>query len=69
MKTHYVIWGKPPGEKYEVLLLEKVQGEDIFKMEDAKFYKRVLEEKHHCTDVRISKIDYTKPIDWRGIFK
>jgi len=55
----YVIWGIPPNEKEEILLLEKPQGETIKSIEHAQKFKLWCENKG-ATNVRIQKIDLTE---------
>jgi len=53
----YVIWGVPPNEEEEKLLLTNLEGKPVTDIEVAKNLKSVLEKKHGCTNVRIQTVD------------
>lgn len=55
--VEYVIWGVPPDEEEEELLLANLEGEPVTDIEVAKNFKSVLEKKHGCTNVRIQKVN------------
>ncbi len=62
-KYEYVIWGVPPDQDDEVLLLSSVQGEKIIDMVVAKRLAALLETKYKATKTRIQKIDLEN-FDW-----
>ena len=55
--VEYVIWGVPPNEEEEKLLLANLEGKPVTDIEVAKNFKSVLEKKHGCTNVRIQKVN------------
>lgn len=55
----FIIWGTPPGEKYEILLLSEEYG--LLTPQEAEKAKTALETKYKCKNVRISEIDNTAP--------
>ncbi len=61
MSKEYAIWGKPPNQTEETLLLAQPQGRPITDPEEAKMFMDVLVQKHGCTDCRIQTIDMENP--------
>jgi hypothetical protein len=53
----YVIWGIPPQQTEEQLLIEKLEGQYITCHETAKRVADALRNNHNCTGVRIQSID------------
>ena len=60
----YAIWGIPPGQTEETLLLAKPQGKFITDRGHAERLKKLLEEKYGATKVRIQEIDMDGELDW-----
>ena len=60
--TEYVLWGVPPGEREEVLVLDAPGGKPITKLSDAKKYKKVLEKEHGVKKIRIQTIDFSQDL-------
>ena len=60
----YVIWGCPPGQTEETLLLARVEGETITDRQAAQRYVKTLEQKHGCTKTRIQEINLDEPLDF-----
>ena len=52
MTKEYPIWGVPPNQTDETLLYTKATS-----MNEALRVKRILEQKHNCTNVRIQILD------------
>lgn len=61
-QVEYVLWGVPPGEREEVLVLDAPGGKPITKLSSAKKYKAVLEKEHGVTKVRIQTIDFSQDL-------
>ena len=61
----YVIWGIPPNEKFEQLLLTKHKGKNIT---DKKIADKLVDFVNNkgATKVRIQTIDLSKEQDWMG---
>ncbi len=57
MSKEYAIWGKPPNQTEETLLLAQPQGRPITDPEEAQKLMAVLVNQHGCTDCRIQTID------------
>ena len=51
--TEFAIWGVPPHQTEEALLIDKPHGKVITDRDYAERLVRELEEKHGCTKVRI----------------
>jgi len=60
--TEYVLWGVPPGEREEVLVLDAPGGKPITKLSSAKKYKKVLEKEHGVKKIRIQTIDFSQDL-------
>jgi hypothetical protein len=60
--TEYVLWGVPPGEREEVLVLDAPGGKPITKLSDAKKYKEILEKEHGVKKIRIQTIDFSQDL-------
>ena len=60
--TEYVLWGVPPDQREEVLVLDAPGGKPITKLSDAKKYKEVLEKEHGVKKVRIQTIDFSQDL-------
>ena len=60
--TEYVLWGVPPGQREEVLVLDAPGGKPITKLSSAKKYKKVLEKEHGVTKIRIQTIDFSQDL-------
>ena len=61
-QVEYVLWGVPPGEREEVLVLDAPGGKPITKLSSAKKYKAVLEKEHGVTKIRIQTIDFSQDL-------
>lgn len=61
----YVIWGIPPKQTEETLLLTSVQGNKITTRTKAEQYQLVLEKKMGATKTRIQELDLSEPLDWK----
>ena len=59
--TEFAIWGVPPHQTEEALLIDKPHGKVITDRDYAERLVRELEEKHGCTKVRIQELDGTLP--------
>lgn len=57
----YVIWGIPPGQADETILLAEPNGTPITSIEAARQYLKQLEAKHGCSKCRIQTLDGTLP--------
>jgi hypothetical protein len=66
-RIEYILWGVPPGEREEVVVLDQPGGKPITNLQSAKKYKKVLEKEHDVTKVRIQTIDFSK--DLSNMFK
>jgi hypothetical protein len=66
-RIEYVLWGVPPGERDEVVVLDAPGGKPITKLSSAKKYKEILEKEHGVTKVRIQTIDFSD--DLSNMFK
>jgi hypothetical protein len=66
-RIEYILWGVPPGEKDEVVVLDQPGGKPITDLKSAKKYKDILEKKHGVTKVRIQTIDFSD--DLSNMFK
>lgn len=53
----FVVWGIPPGENQEVLLLTEVGGKKIKSLKSAERFKVILETEHQFRSVRIQTIN------------
>lgn len=60
----YALWGIPPGKSEEVLLLARPHGKFITEKAQADKLKKILEEKHGATKVRIQELDMDGDLDW-----
>jgi len=61
-RIEYILWGVPPGEKDETVVLDHPGGKPITNLKAAKKYKTILEKEHGVTKVRIQTIDFSKDI-------
>jgi len=66
-RIEYILWGVPPGEKDEVVVLDQPGGKPITNLNLAKKYKAILEKEHNVTKVRIQTIDFSD--DLSNMFK
>jgi hypothetical protein len=57
----YVIWGIPPGQADETILLAEPNGKPITSIEAAQRFLERLETKHGCTRCRIQTLDGSLP--------
>ena len=53
----FVIWGIPPGQIEEVVLLTSVEGEKITERDRAEKLMRHLQNVHNCTSCRIQEVN------------
>ena len=56
--SEYLIWGFPPGENEQKLLVTSYNSEVITSKEMAESLARNLENTHKCTNVTIQKIQF-----------
>ena len=62
-RIEYILWGVPPGERDETVLLDSPGGKPITNLSAAKKYKALIEkEPYNATKVRIQTIDFSKDI-------
>lgn len=54
---NYVIWGKPPGNEAETILIEKFDGKYVQCVNDARKLQKILETKYKCTQTRIQEVN------------
>lgn len=57
--TEYAIWGKPPGDEFETLLVGMLDGKPITDRETAERLVTRLTDEFNATDVRIQDIDFS----------
>jgi len=58
-RIEYILWGVPPGERDETVVLDQPGGKPITNLKSAKKYKTILEKEHNVTKVRIQTIDFS----------
>lgn len=63
----YVIWGIPPSQSDEILLMSQCDGEVIKDRSLAEWLANQLTVNHGCTEVRIQTVDFTTPPDFVGL--
>jgi hypothetical protein len=59
--TEYAIWGIPPGQSEETLLLAMPQGKPITDRAEADKLMATLQSKHGCRNCRIQTLDGSIP--------
>jgi hypothetical protein len=62
-KKEYIIWGVPPGQRYEDVLYTKADS-----LAEAKRVMDILKNEHGCTKLRVQVLDLSKELDLKKTF-